>query len=1157
MEYRYQVGGSLAVDAVSYVERKADCELYQHLLEGDCCYIFNSRQMGKSSLLVQTFHRLGQEGYRCAIIDLTSIGSEQVTTLQWYKGLVAQIYTELGLKDILRFKNWWQEQEDFSYLQRLSRFVEELLTVHFPNEKIFIFIDEIDTVLSLGFTVDDLFALIRYCHERRTINSNYQRITFALSGVTAPSDLIRDRTRTPFNIGQAIALQNFQLPEVKPLLIGLRSSFNHPDKLMQEIINWTGGQPFLTQKLCNLIISNNRDGLIVYVNTEAAYVANLVKTKIINNWESQDEPEHFRTIRDRLFYRGKLTGRLLGIYQQILGSQQVKADDSREHIELFLSGLIVKQAGYLKVKNLIYAAIFNLKWVETQLQNLRPYSQTFRAWTASKQTDESRLLKGQALQDALLWSQGKSLSDLDYQYLAASQEADRQEAQKTFEAARLQEVQTRLAETEKRRRQEQKTNKLQKWLLTVVSAGFIITSGLGITAYIQYRRAALGEITALVASANGLYNSNQRLNALVAAIKAKKLSSSILASANLRSQVNEVLNQSLLGTLEYNRLSGETTSIWDIDFSRDGKTLVSSNAVDSIKLWQKDGREIQFTYPIEKLTTAAGAISFSPDGNLLAIAGLNGKIYLHQSNGKLLREIKTNQGEIWSISFSPDSKRLASAGVDGTVKLWSVDGKNVATLNHKAAVYRVVYSPDGKTIASGSEDKTIKLWTHRGEELATFEGHQGGIFGLDFSPDTQKIVSSDTKGVIKLWNLQGEELTSINAHNSTIENIIFHPDGNTFASASFDGAIKLWNLQGKRLNTFLGHRGGVEDIEFSPDGQTIASAGEDRTVRFWQLNYPLRNILTQHDAAVDSLGISPDGKIIASGSKDRTIKLWRSNGTLINTLEEHQAMIVRLTWSHDGQILASGSADGAIKLWNREGQLLNTIKGHQGEVWGVQFSQNDRQIYSGSLNGTVKQWTIDGQLLQSWDIGVGVVGIALSPDEESIAIGTQGLTVLLYDLNGKEIDRLKAAPWSETFSPDGQIIAIADADSTVTLWNWQEKTVTKLEGHQGEVLDVDFSPDGKHIVSSSSDRTVKLWQRDGTLIKTLYGHDAKIRAVRFSPDGKYIVSASADKTVMIWDMEQILNLDELAHACNLVRDYLRHNAEIEESDRAWCDDVEE
>lgn len=1153
-QYQYQVGGSLAVDAVSYVERKADCQLYRYLLQGECCYILNSRQMGKSSLLVQTFYRLKQAGYLCGIIDLTTIGSEQITPLQWYKGMVAQICFELGLTDVSWLKNWWREREDFSYLQILSKFIDELLSVHFPREKIFIFIDEIDTILSLNFTVDDFFALIRYCHEKRTTNHNYKRITFALAGVATPSDLIRDKTRTPFNIGKAITLKDFKFKELEPLLKGLKESFGNPQQIVKAITKWTGGQPFLTQKICQLIVSDSQNGLAILKKSESTYVNNLVAKKIINNWEFQDEPEHFRTIRDRILQQENLAGRLLGIYQGILTGDTVKANDNREHIELFLSGLIVKQKGYLQVKNLIYQEVFNSEWVETQLQNLRPYSQTFQAWIASKKTDKSRLLKGQALQDALLWSQGKSLSDLDYQYLATSQEADRKEVQKTLEAARFKEVQTRLAETEKIRKQKQKTNRLQKWLLTVVGAGFVIASGLGITAYIQYRKAAIGEIKALIGSATGLYNSNQRLDALVAAIKAKKLLSNIQASASLQSQANEVLTQSLFGILEYNRLSGETTSIWDIDLSPDGKTLVSSDAVDSIKLWQTNGREKQFIYPIE-LDTAAGAISFSPDNKLLVIAGLNGKIWLYQRDGKLLKEILSGQGEIWSVTFGPDGKRLATGGVNGTVKIWTVEGKNIATLKHQATVYRVVYSPDGKSIASGSADRTIKLWASKGTEIATLKGHRGGVFGLDFSGNSRLIVSSDAKGVIKLWNLQGEELKSIDAHNSTIEKIIFHPDGNTFASASFDGAIKLWNIQGTRLITLLGHQGGVEDIEFSSDGKTIASAGEDGTIRFWQLSYPLREVLTQHDAAVDSLGISPDGKIIASGSKDRTIKLWHPNGTLIDTLEGHQAMIVRLTWSHDGQTLASGSADGTIKLWSRDGKLQNTLTGHQGEVWGVQFSQGDRIIYSGSLDGTVKQWSVNGELKQSWDIGVGVVGIALSPDEKSLAIGTQELTLLLHDLNGNEIDRIKAAPWSETFSPDGNIIAVANADSTVTLWNWQEKSVTKLPGHQGEVLDVDFSPDGKYLVSSSSDRTVKLWSRDGKLIKTLYGHDAKVRAVKFSPDGKYLVSGSADKTATVWDIEQILNLDELAYACDLVRDYLHNNAKVEKSDRALCDDV--
>ncbi len=115
-----------------------------------------------------------------------------------------------------------------------------------------------------------------------------------------------------------------------------------------------------------------------------------------------------------------------------------------------LSGLVEKKAGLLKVKNRIYAEVFNLEWVEKQLGKLRPYSQTFETWIAAKQTDSSRLLRGQALKDAQAWAQGKSLSDLDYHFLAASGELDRLEMQQAMEAERVKEVEARLAEERKR-----------------------------------------------------------------------------------------------------------------------------------------------------------------------------------------------------------------------------------------------------------------------------------------------------------------------------------------------------------------------------------------------------------------------------------------------------------------------------------------------------------------------------------------------------------------------------------------------------------------------------------------------------------------------------------------------------------------------------------
>jgi PAS domain S-box-containing protein len=365
--YEYQVGGSLPMDAPTYVVRSADRHLYKSLKLGEFCYILNSRQMGKSSLRVQIMKRLQAEGFACASLDLSEIGSRELTCEQWYAGFVYSLVNNFNLTEI-DLRSWWRDRSLLSPVQRLGEFIGTVLLTAIP-EKIVIFIDEIDSVLNLEFSIDDFFVLIRNCYNKRSDFPEYQRLTFVLLGVATPSQLIQDKKRTPFNIGQAIQLKGFQLHEAQPLLQGLTGKVNNPQAVLKEVLAWTNGQPFLTQKICKLI---RNSCATIPTNREAQWIEQLVRSQIIENWKSQDEPEHLRTIGDRILHSEVDTTSLLECYQNLLQKSAIALTDSPEERELILSGLAIARSGILYPHNRIYRTIFDENWLKKTMQAQKP-----------------------------------------------------------------------------------------------------------------------------------------------------------------------------------------------------------------------------------------------------------------------------------------------------------------------------------------------------------------------------------------------------------------------------------------------------------------------------------------------------------------------------------------------------------------------------------------------------------------------------------------------------------------------------------------------------------------------------------------------------------------------------------------------------------------
>ena len=181
--FSYKAGGSLPIESPCYVERLADREFVTALKKGEFCYVFNSRQMGKSSLRVRAISQLQAEGRICVSINIHLMGTEHLTAETWYAGIVRKIVSDCQLK--FNWRDWWRQQRDLlTPMQRLNSFIEEILLIEVKT-KIVIFIDEIDCVLSQPFSLDDFFALIHGCYQERPFNPDYSRLTFALLGVTS------------------------------------------------------------------------------------------------------------------------------------------------------------------------------------------------------------------------------------------------------------------------------------------------------------------------------------------------------------------------------------------------------------------------------------------------------------------------------------------------------------------------------------------------------------------------------------------------------------------------------------------------------------------------------------------------------------------------------------------------------------------------------------------------------------------------------------------------------------------------------------------------------------------------------------------------------------------------------------------------------------
>lgn len=479
-----------------------------------------------------------------------------------------------------------------------------------------------------------------------------------------------------------------------------------------------------------------------------------------------------------------------------------------------------------------------------------------------------------------------------------------------------------------------------------------------------------------------------------------------------------------------------------------------------------------------------GAVSFSPDGALFAVAnGSEVKLWNSQT-GRETGKLKKLRGNANALAFSPNGQTLAVASTKferkydkdniriiglSEIKLFEVaTGKVVMSLRDVGAVNTLVFSNDGRILVMGgilprkggdaAGLKFLNIQSATTHDLETGGDYKEIVDQLRLSPDGSLLAFRTNPATVKLFD--------------TRSGMVKH----TFDAESVGDAVE------RPSSRFLVSVKRMLAVAFSADGKTVAAESEQGEIKFWDF----RTGEVKRELSVDQddpllVAVSADGRSFAEVSQDKLL-YWDTNSTAKKLISGAAGPTPSaLALSADGRVLAVGSATG-VRLMSPSGEVLRDFRDSEGLINRLTFSRDGR-LLAGAADDTIVVWSVaNGQVEKTMQVRNEITSIA--------------------------------------FSPNGQLLATAAIDNIISIWNLgNDFAQSTLKKHESSVNAVAFSPDGRWLASGGDDRTIVLWDvATGKSRRTFKGHDQTVTSLAFSSDGQLIASGSGNASVVIWEV---------------------------------------
>jgi WD40 repeat protein len=363
--------------------------------------------------------------------------------------------------------------------------------------------------------------------------------------------------------------------------------------------------------------------------------------------------------------------------------------------------------------------------------------------------------------------------------------------------------------------------------------------------------------------------------------------------------------------------------------------------------------------------------------------------------------------------------------------------------------------------------------------------------------------------------------------------LVAGPD-NLMAMAASDGSISVTNMAtGKRLARYKGDDDTIKALAFSQDGRFVAAGAETGTVLLWDFQAQTTQKFEAHFQAITKLYFSGDGTTLASLSHDQTTRLWNvSDGALMATLAEHGGVPVSAAFDPNGTHVTTLTSEGQIAQWDSAtgNEILRCTTQAPLPVLDGLILGDTRAVLALGGSGLM-QVTLDADCQTVWENQTPALGITTDTRGTRLLVRNETQAVVVDARKGKTITNSGGVDTAGTqrqiiaaaLTEDARMIAVVDTAGTMTLSDASADGVVlaRLDGHAASGSALAFSHDGNTLATAAVDGTLTLWALSALRPCVVPG--AAGRVVTFSPDSQYIASGDALGQVTLAEVSDCAN----------------------------------